>query len=399
MKILIAADSFKGCLSSLDAGKAIAEGIRRAHAAVCPVEPLDLKVRPMADGGEGTAYALGIESHAETILTTAMNPVGTPIEAEFYYAADSSTAYIDVAAASGLALLKPEEVNAKRTSTSGTGQLISAAVQRGAKRIFLCLGGSATVDLGVGALQALGVEFYDETGGLIDRHLTGGELGGIASIRIPEETRLRMSGIAFRLLSDVETPLVGHPGAAEVFGPQKGLSSDEIGDFSHQLERVGMILKGDRAFLESPGSGAAGGVGVGLSALAPVTFLPGASTVIEATGIDKELEGCDLAVTGEGRSDSQTLLRKAPFGLMLTAKERGVPTLLLSGDIRGRQTLLDAGFLDAVNINETPMKPGFSEGRTTENPLDPAVAARRLADAAERAVGGFLKDLLREKPK
>lgn len=407
MKILIATDSFKGCLTSFEAGMAMAEGIERAHKAICPTTRLDVYIKPMADGGEGTAFALGTDNGAEIIFVPVMNPVGIPINAEFYYVEETGTAYIDVAAASGITLLSPDEIDAKRTSTFGTGQLIDAAILTGASNIVLCLGGSATVDLGVGALQALGVEFYDEEGDLIDDRLTGGDLKRIMSFVIPDGTREWLSHAELWLLSDVETPLIGELGAANIFGPQKGLSSDEIEDFSYQLERVGMMLKQDMEALTWPRTGAAGGIGVGLSILAETGFLPGAQTVIRATDIDKAMEGADLVITGEGRSDSQTLLHKAPFEVMKTAEEKGIPTLLLSGRIAngesGRQMLLDAGFYEAVcingNIDETPLKPENSDSAEFENPLDPEVAKRRLAAAAERAVGEFLKDFLREKSK
>lgn len=393
MKILIATDSFKGCLTSFEAGNAIAEGIKRANRFLWPYEPLDLRVKQMADGGEGTAAVLASAHDCIKIIQKVLNPVGDPVEASFYMYMPESTAYIDVASASGITLLKPDEIDANHTSTYGTGQLISTAVELGAHCIYLGLGGSATVDLGIGALQALGVEFYDCEANLIWQRLTGGMLNRIYGFRIPTEVRERFEDVSIWPLSDVKSPLVGELGAANVFGPQKGLSSDEIGEFSHQLERVGTILGGgDKELLTRDGAGAAGGIAVGLYAMAPMEFTgSGAGDVINETGIESEMAGADLVITGEGRSDSQTLLNKAPYAIMKTAEFIGVPTILLSGDICDEQMLLDAGFADVVNINKTLMKPENSEASEVENPLDPEVAKRRLANAAEAVFERFIE--------
>ena len=391
--ILIAPDSFKGSLSSGEAAAAIARGARRVlpHAS--------LRCHLLADGGEGTARALAELSGAVRVLTETCDPLSRPVTAEWFLSQEKRTAFIDTAAASGLTLLSPAERDAALTSTYGTGQLIAAAVDRGAKHIILGLGGSATMDFGYGALQALGAGFSDENGDFLINHISGSDLGRIRKIHTPQEMRRRLDGIRITCACDVLTPPCGALGAVAVFGPQKGLNPDEIvifqKYFSAQAALLTAICGEDIATL--PRGGAAGGIGATLHALLGATLADGARLVIGSEEFSRSLAEASLVITGEGSADRQTLLGKGPGALMLAAREKGIPTIILAGKVSDRDSLLDAGFAEAVCINDsptdrkTPLNTVFSGISPLPEQMCADVASRRLEAAAALALSRFFR--------
>lgn len=369
MKIVVAPDSFKGVLTASEAASAIAAGIRDAMPDADAVEI------PIADGGEGTASALASSCGAEYVEADAVSPLGLPMKSGFYYDSGSATAFIDLAAASGLPLVPRALRDPLRTSTFGTGMLVSAALRGGAKRIVVGVGGSATVDAGIGALQALGARFLDETGDLIPFPACGADVESIRNVDVSEVEKL-LSGTEMLLATDVTAPFTGPTGAARVFAPQKGADKEgterlekALNCFKELLKSLGFI---DVFFI--PGSGAAGGFAGGMASMAGAKICRGAELVINATGLPDALRDADLLITGEGKSDRQTLMDKAPYAAMKAAEEMRVPAVLLSGVIEERETLIGAGFADAVCIND-----GFPSG---EDALTPSVAGRRLRLAA-----------------
>lgn len=406
MKVLIASDSFKGCLSSLEAGNAMAEGVRRFDPTA------EIIVRPLADGGEGTAAAIASSSPDwQKIEVPTLDPLGREISASFFFNNTTKTAVIDSAAASGITLLNPDETDAKRTSTFGTGLLLDHARALGAKHILLGLGGSATVDLGIGALQALGVKFFDEIGNFLSFRLAGGDLSRIHNFDIPRDVKARWEEIDLTLLCDVETKLAD---CAKIFGPQKGLNPDETEKFSQELMRVGTLLTVSYHHVNSTkgiipptadGSGAAGGLGTGLSILIPAKSASGARFVINTVISPSDIAGCDFILTGEGKSDRQTLLHKAPYELLLASSARSskkIPVLLFAGKIEDSADLLSAGFSAVTDINsahhpassndhKTPMKSGDFASSSLLNPLDPLVARPRLSSTVYSIFKNYLK--------
>lgn len=393
MKIVVAPDSFKGVLSAAEAASAISAGLKDALPDVGCIEV------PVADGGEGTAAALASACGAVRVVADSLSPLGMPMESEFFSNPADRTAFIDLAAASGLPLVAPEKRNPLHTSTFGTGILIRAAINRGARRIVVGVGGSATVDAGIGALQALGAKFLDETGSFVDSPACGADVERIRDVDASGLKEL-LSGVEVKLAADVTAPFTGHMGAARVFAPQKGADAEAterlekaLVHFKELLLKLGFI-----DVFSLPGSGAAGGFAGGMASVAGAEIVSGSDLVIESVRLAEALQTADFLITGEGKSDRQTLMNKAPFAAMRAAHRSGdlkpqdgtspfyrskkqdeamqgnVPVILMSGVIEDREELVAAGFAETICIND-----GCS---SAENPLDSAVAARRLRLAA-----------------
>lgn len=325
MKILIAMDSFKGSCSSLDAGHAVAEGVRRVY-------PLaDLTVLPIADGGEGTGAALALALEGTAHFITVLDPLGRTIRAPLYLL-PNATAVVELAAASGLTLLTEAERNPELTSTFGTGQLIRAALDHGAKKIIVGLGGSATNDGGSGLASALGVRFLDECGNELAPG--GAELSRLSSIDL-QQVDPRLQDTEILVACDVDNPLLGIRGASSIFGPQKGANAEQVqrldaalAQYHHVLSRVLQIdLK------DLPGAGAAGGTTVALLAFTKATMQPGIDVVLNTLQFEEMLAGTDLVITGEGRIDAQTLHGKVIMGIAKRTKRHAIPLLALTGSI------------------------------------------------------------------
>lgn len=330
--VVVAPDSFKGCLPAYEAAAALATGVRAGAAALG--RPVEVRARPVADGGEGSlevVIAAGWEPHALVVS----GPTGTPVRSRFAVSPaghSPRTALVELAAASGLTLLpgaRPDPLNA---GTYGTGELVSAALDSGAERLVLAIGGSATTDGGAGMLQALGVRFLDAQG---DPLPPGG-----AALQLLD--RIDSSGIDPRLAAvevvvacDVDNPLTGAQGAAHVYAPQKGASPQDVTTLDAGLRRWAEVVRRDLgADVDStPGAGAAGGVGAAALAFLGARLTPGIDLLLDLAGFDAALDGAALVLTGEGCFDAQTLRGKAPVGVARRARQRGIPVVVIAGRI------------------------------------------------------------------
>lgn len=350
-KIIIAIDSFKGCLSSQEAGEAAARGVRQA----CP--DCQVQVLPVADGGEGLLEALVNVTGGSLVKCRAHGPLMEPRDTCYGLSGDGRTAFIEMARISGLPLVPEGQRNPLLTTTYGTGELIADALLRGCRSFLVGLGGSATNDAGLGMLQALGFRFLDRNGADVGQ-------GGQALARVE---RVDASGVkaglreaVFTAACDVRNPLYGPEGAAFIFAPQKGATPTMVQQLDaglrHFSETVRRELGADLSTL--PGAGAAGGMGGGLSAFLHAALKPGIDLMLEAADFPTLLHDADLVITGEGRADRQTLMGKVPAGILREARRQGIPVLLLAGQVRDKEALLQAGFhaVRCINPPDTPLE-------------------------------------------
>ena len=369
MKIVFAIDSFKGSLSSLEAGRAAAEGARRA------VPDAECIVRPLADGGEGTVEALTSGLGGELRKIAVEGPAGRSTEAVYGIVGDM--AVMEMAQASGLTLVSGGERNPLFTSTFGVGEMIRDAIGRGCRRFIIGIGGSATNDGGAGMLQALGFRLLDDRGNDIRRG--GAGLASLASIdrscAIPG-----LRGCEFKIACDVANPLCGANGASAVFGPQKGASPDDVAFLDAALARFADLSGGNPDF---PGAGAAGGLGFAFREFLGGELKSGVETVLEATRLEDVLRDADVVVTGEGRIDAQTVMGKAPIGVARLAKKFGRRVIAFSGCATP-----DAGVVNAHGIDA--FFPAMRGVATIEEALDKGNAAANLAATAEQVFRCFL---------
>ena len=373
MRICVAPDSFKESLTAIDAAAAIADGARRA----CP--DCEIVSVPMADGGEGTVAAMVHAAGGRIVKATVTGPLGAPVQAEYGLLADG-TAVIEMASASGLHLVPPGRRNPMLTTTYGTGELIKAALDAGARRLVIGIGGSASVDGGVGMAQALGGRFLDAN----DREIPRGG-GGLAAVERIDLSPLdpRIGEAEILVACDVDNPLTGPQGAAPVYGPQKGATPAMVEQLSGSLARLARIIRRDVGvdIEHVPGGGAAGGLGGGLIAFLKATLRPGVQIVIDTVRLEEQMAGCDLAITGEGKIDQQTLRGKVPAGVAGVARKLGVPVIALAGCIGGeRGGLNDAGIGAFLSIIDCPMSLADAMRRASE----------LLSAAAEQAVRAFM---------
>ncbi len=326
MKIVVAPDTFKEALSAREVADAISAGIRDA------APEAEVIKCPMADGGEGTVEALVAGSGGKFCRAKVTGPLGEPVVATFGLIAEGKTAVIEMASASGLPLVPPEKRNPLLATTYGTGELIRSALDAGVGKIIIGIGGSATVDGGVGMAQALGVRFLDARGNEIGPG--GGELGRITSI----DTSMldeRVEKVEIEVACDVDNPLTGASGAARVYGPQKGATPEMVEVLERCLENLRRIVEKQKGIdLNTiPGAGAAGGIGAGLAAFLKAKLKPGTEIVLEATRLKEKLRGAVLAFTGEGAVNEQTLRGKVPLAVIEAASVLNVPVILLAGSL------------------------------------------------------------------
>ncbi len=328
MKIILAPDSFKENLTSLQVAAALEKGVRR----VLP-NALCVKV-PMADGGEGTVQSLVDATGGKFLRKRVTGPTGKPVSARYGLLADGETAVIEMAEASGLPLVSGKQKNPLITTTYGTGELMLDAAKRGAKKIIIGIGGSATNDGGVGMAQALGVRFLNKQGKEITELGAGGMINKIASIDMKGLSPLIIKTKVI-VACDVNNPLCGKNGASNVFGPQKGATPAMVKTLDANLKHLGAIIKKDlkKNVVNVKGAGAAGGLGAGLVAFTNARMKSGVDIVIEATELYKHLKGADLVITGEGRVDFQTAFGKTPSGVAKAARKHRVPTVAIGGGI------------------------------------------------------------------
>jgi glycerate kinase len=341
MRIIVAPDSFKGSASALEVARAMERGVR----AVFPGAEV-VKV-PIADGGEGTVAALLDATGGQPRTSRVRGPLGEPVEAGWGVLGDGRTAVLEMAAASGLPLVPAGRRDPRLASTSGTGELVRAALDEGLRRLVLGIGGSATNDGGAGLARALGVRFLDVAG----RELAegGAALAGL--------DRIDLSGLDPRLATaellvacDVDNPLTGPRGASAVYGPQKGAPPAVVAELDAALARFAEVARAatGRDVAALPGAGAAGGLGAGLLFFTPARLRPGVELVLEATGFDRLVAGAALVLTGEGRTDAQTAMGKAPVGVAAAAKRHGVPVVCLSGGLGDGADLVLTHGIDAL---------------------------------------------------
>jgi glycerate kinase len=373
MKIILAPGAYKSSLSAVQVAEALARGLRRSGLRA------ELIALPIADGGDGTLDAF-LAAGGETRTVPVLDPLDRPITARYALLPDGETAVIEMAEASGLRLLSHEELNPLRASTYGTGQLLQAAVDAGARRLIIGLGGSATVDGGAGCLQALGVKLLDSTGAEVARG--GGQLGTIRTI---DTTGLdpRWKQTVVTIASDVNNPPLGPEGAAAVFGPQKGASPEMIAHLETSLAHF-FTLVHDHLGVDVravPGGGAAGAFAAGLMAFLGGRIASGIDLVLEHNGFAGALVGADLVITGEGQMDEQTVYGKGPIGVARLARSHGVPTVAVVGGLNVDDAVLRAAGIDAaLPIVVRPM------------PLEEALArADELVERAAFRLGGLLQ--------
>lgn len=351
MKIVIAPDSFKGSLTALEVGKAIREGIIKIDAGIETV------LVPMADGGEGTVQSLTDASGGKIIQTTVHDPLFRKITSFYGIMGDGKTAVIEMAAASGLPLLKPEERNPLKTTSFGTGELIKDAMDKGCNKIILGLGGSATNDGGTGMAQALGVRFYDEKGKEIRMGMGGGELLKIHSVDISGLDK-RIENTVFLAACDVDNPLCDENGASNIYGKQKGASEEDVKTLDEGLTHFAQFVKNKYGLdiKDFPGAGAAGGLGYGVMVFLKGKLERGIDIVIRTTSLIGKMEGAGLIITGEGKIDSQTAFGKTPFGVAQIAKKMNIPVVGIAGSLgKGYEKLYEKGFDGIFSIIDKPI--------------------------------------------
>ncbi len=349
MKILLAPDSFKECLSAAEVAAAMARGVRRVLPAAELVE------LPLGDGGEGTAAALCSATGGHWRTCRVRGPLGDPVEARLALLGDGHTAVVEMAEAAGLHLLPPAARDPARASTYGVGELIRAALDAGATRLILALGGSATNDGGAGMAQALGARLLDASGAELPP-------GGAALQRLH---RIDLSGLDPRLAMlrvdaacDVVNPLTGPTGASAVFGPQKGATPAQVTELDAALAHYATMIERDigLALERTPGAGAAGGLGGGAMAFLGARLVRGVELVLEAVGFDRHLKGAALVLTGEGRIDGQTAYGKLPSGVAQAAGAQGVPVVALAGQVgEGSENLRDCGIAAVFALAPGPV--------------------------------------------
>lgn len=342
MKVVIAPDSFKECLTALQAADAIETGWLR----VWP-ESECVKV-PMADGGEGTVRSLVDATGGKIIKKQVTGPEGKPVNGFFGLLGGGDTAVIEMAAAAGLDCVPRNRRNPLKATTFGVGELILAALDRGVSHIILGLGGSATNDGGCGMAQALGAKLLDSKGYTVGPG--GAALAELVSIDL-SELDSRIANVRFDIATDVSNPLTGSKGAAAVFAPQKGASPEDVRILDEALVHFAHIVRKDLDIEidRVPGAGAAGGLGAGALCFLGGTICPGVDTVIRAAGLEEKMQGASLVITGEGKIDGQTLFGKTPVGVARCAKKSEIPVIALAGSLAdGSRNVYRHGGIDAL---------------------------------------------------
>ena len=372
MKILVAPDKFKGSLSAVAAVAAIMRGWR----AVFP--DATFEAAPIADGGEGFAEALCLALGGEWIRCAALDPIGREIEARYAWIEKDRLAVIEMSEASGLWRLKNGELSPLRASTFGTGQLIRDAAERGAKLILVGLGGSATTDGGIGMAAALGFKLLDSDGH--DLEPIPGNLSALARI-------VASDAIAFPEIvaaCDVQNPLLGPRGTARVFAPQKGADESTVAALETHLTNLANIVAKNLGvdFRETPGAGAAGGIGFGLLSFCGAKMRGGFDVVAEVLRIEERIAECDLVITGEGRLDTQTLEGKGPAGIAALARKRGKPVLALAGSIADNHAVAEI-FTASLPIIDEPITLNEAMTRGAELLERAATRAARLVSIGQ----------------
>ena len=361
MKILIAPDKFKDALSAIEVCEAIEAGIKSYNSSIEVIK------FPLADGGEGTAEILRYHAGGQSIELEVLDPLLRPIKAAYGLSADGKTAFIEMAKASGLALLSQEERNCLKTSSFGTGEMILDAINRGAQKIILGIGGSATTDGGIGMAAALGFICLDRKGDPLEP--VGRELINIRHIE-KDTLPFKLEDITVEVACDVNNPLYGPDGAAHVYGPQKGADMKAVALLDKGLQNLSEVWKtsnmGD--FSKVPGAGAAGGMGAGSMAFLDAQLKSGIDLVLEQADFEGQLHDIDLIITGEGKIDDQTLFGKTIQGVCVRASRLNVPVAAFCGTLAASLETLDKlGLSFATSILNQPVELAKALQSTREN--------------------------------
>lgn len=370
MKVLAAIDSFKGSMTSLEAGKAVEKGVLRAdpYAEVC--------VCPIADGGEGTTQSLIDALGGSFRKITVTGPAGQKVGAVYGLIPEEKTAVIEMSSAAGITLVSEAEKNPLHTTTYGVGEMIRDAISCGCRSFIIGIGGSATNDGGAGMLQALGFDFLDNEGKNIPFGAEG--VGKLAEIRTGRAMK-ELKECSFLVACDVTNPLCGDNGASAVFGPQKGADPAMVKQMDHALAHYAELTKKilPDADPEYPGTGAAGGLGFAFLAFLHASLRPGIEIIMQKTKIEEKVKEADIVVTGEGRMDSQTVMGKTPSGVASLAVKYGKPVVAFAGSVAD-----DAGVCNENGIDA--FFPILRKIVTLDDAMNKANAMKNLADTAEQ---------------
>lgn len=370
MKVVIAIDSLKGSLSSMEAGMAIKDGILAAK------PDAEVIVKPLADGGEGTTDALIEGMNGERIDLTVTGPMHTPVDAYYGYLKDTNTAVMEMASAAGITLVPDSEKNPLLATSYGVGEMINDAIQRGCRNFIIGIGGSVTNDGGIGMLKALGVRFLDENGE--DAGEGGQALAKVARIDVSGMNPL-LKECHIQVACDVNNPLCGENGSTYVYGPQKGVTEDMKKTLDEAMAHFARVTSEtlENDYMNTPGAGAAGGLGYAFLAYTGAALTPGIELILDAVGLEEELSGADVVVTGEGRLDFQTAMGKAPVGVARLAKKYNAKVIAFAGSVTKEATACNKERIDAF----FPILRGVC---TLAEAMDPVAARNNMTATVEQ---------------
>ena len=370
MNIVIAIDSFKGSMTSMEAGKSAAEGIRRVY------PDAQIQVRPLADGGEGTVEALTAGLGGKLVTIPVTGPAGLLVDCPYGIVEETRTAIIEMSGAAGITQVTEAQRNPLHTTTYGVGEVIKDAIHKGCRRFIVGIGGSATNDGGLGMLQALGFDMLDASGQPVS--MFGKGLADLTQISA-EHVLPELADCTFRIACDVTNPLCGEHGCSAVFGPQKGATPDIVQQMDGWLSAYAALAKNSfpKANPNHAGAGAAGGLGFAFLTFFNATLESGVKIVLEETRLSDYVKDADIVLTGEGRLDGQTVMGKAPIGVAQTAKEHGCTVLGFSGSVAKDASACNEKGIDAF----FPILRGIS---TLEEAMDTEKARQNMADAVEQ---------------
>lgn len=370
MKVVIAIDSLKGSLSSMEAGMAIKDGILAAK------PDAEVIVKPLADGGEGTTDALIEGMNGERIDLTVTGPMHTPVDAYYGYLKDTNTAVMEMASAAGITLVPDSEKNPLLATSYGVGEMINDAIQRGCRNFIIGIGGSVTNDGGIGMLKALGVRFLDENDE--DAGEGGQALAKIARIDVSGMNPL-LKECHIQVACDVNNPLCGKNGSTYVYGPQKGVTEDMKKTLDEAMAHFARVTSEtlENDYMNTPGAGAAGGLGYAFLAYTGAALTPGIELILDAVGLEEELSGADVVVTGEGRLDFQTAMGKAPVGVARLAKKYNAKVIAFAGSVTKEATACNKEGIDAF----FPILRGVC---TLAEAMDPVTARNNMTATVEQ---------------
>lgn len=370
MKVVVAIDSFKGSLSSMEAGTAIQDAIHKVHSHAQVV------VKPLADGGEGTTDSLTLGLGGEKIPVTVTGPLGEPVQTYYGYIKETHTAIMEMASASGITLVEPSKRNPLLTTTRGVGEMILHAISIGCKNFIIGIGGSATNDGGIGMLQALGWQFLDQNGKSTGE---GGQalshMYTIDSTNVPEQ----VLACNYKVACDVTNPLCGPNGATYVYGPQKGATAEMLEPLDRSMCHYAAITgqHTHTSYQTAKGAGAAGGIGFAFLSYLHAQLVPGIDLILDAIDLETEIKDAHIVITGEGRLDHQTAMGKAPVGVAKLAKKYGAKVIAFAGSVTPDATDCNDAGIDAF----FPIVRGIT---TLEEAMKPEIAANNLKAAVEQ---------------